>query len=41
MISSDGRRISVPNPHRQEIGKVLLMRILRKARISREQWEQL
>ncbi|MGB7157569.1 MAG: type II toxin-antitoxin system HicA family toxin [Tepidisphaeraceae bacterium] len=41
MISADGRRLSVPNPHRRDVGKALLMKILRKASISREQWEQL
>ena len=41
MVSAEGRRLSVPNPHRQEIRKPLLMKILRKANISREQWEQL
>ena len=41
MISPDGRRISVPNPHRRDVGKTLLMKILRKANITREQWEQL
>ena len=32
-------RLSVPNPHQSEIGKDLLIRILRQANISREEWE--
>jgi predicted RNA binding protein YcfA (HicA-like mRNA interferase family) len=41
MITPDGRRVSVPNPHRKDIGTALLMKILRKANLTREQWEQL
>lgn len=33
--------LTVPNPHRGEIGAELLSRILRQAGISREQWEKL
>ncbi|HEX8219246.1 MAG TPA: type II toxin-antitoxin system HicA family toxin [Chloroflexia bacterium] len=33
--------IRVPNPHRADIGRDLLSRILRQAGISREEWEQL
>ncbi len=33
--------IIVPNPHRGDIGRDLLARILRQAGISREEWEQL
>lgn len=32
--------ITIPNPHQGEIGKELLARILRQAKISREEWEQ-
>lgn len=32
-------RLTVPNPHQDEIGKDLLIRILRQAGISREDWE--
>ncbi|MEN3001125.1 MAG: type II toxin-antitoxin system HicA family toxin [Armatimonadota bacterium] len=34
-------RLTLPNPHRKEIGRDLLARILRQAGISREEWEQL
>jgi predicted RNA binding protein YcfA (HicA-like mRNA interferase family) len=34
-------RLILPNPHQGEIGKHLLARILRQARISREDWEKL
>ena len=32
--------LTIPNPHRQEIGSDLLVRILRQAKISRREWEQ-
>jgi len=31
-------RITIPNPHKKEIGVDLLMRILRQARITRKDW---
>lgn len=31
--------LRVPNPHRSDIGKELLSRILRQAGIDREEWE--
>ena len=30
--------LTIPNPHRKEIGIDLLPRILRRAKISREEW---
>ena len=33
--------LSIPNPHQREIGRELLARILRQARITREEWESL
>ena len=30
--------VSVPNPHREEIGVDLLQRILRRAGVTREEW---
>jgi predicted RNase H-like HicB family nuclease len=33
--------VIVPNPHRGDIGRNLLSRILRQAGISRDEWEQL
>jgi predicted RNA binding protein YcfA (HicA-like mRNA interferase family) len=31
-------RITLPNPHRQDVGVDLLVRILRQAGITREEW---
>jgi predicted RNA binding protein YcfA (HicA-like mRNA interferase family) len=31
----------IPNPHKGDIGRELLARILRQAGISRKEWEQL
>ena len=33
--------VRVPNPHQGDIGKELLSRILKQARMSREEWEGL
>ncbi len=33
--------LRLPNPHRSDIGKELLSRILRQAKIDRDEWEQL
>jgi len=33
-------RLTIPNPHSQQIGVDLLVRILRQAEISREDWDQ-
>jgi predicted RNA binding protein YcfA (HicA-like mRNA interferase family) len=33
--------LRLPNPHRTDIGKELLARILRQARIDRGEWEKL
>ena len=32
------RRLTIPNPHRQEIGAALLSRILKQAGIDRDAW---
>ena len=32
--------LTIPNPHRGEIGKELLARILRQAGVSRAEWER-
>ena len=34
-------RVRIPNPHKSDIGKNLLIRILNEAGINREQWEKL
>ena len=31
-------RLTLPNPHRKEINQDLLLRILKQANISREEW---
>jgi predicted RNA binding protein YcfA (HicA-like mRNA interferase family) len=33
--------LTIPNPHRAEIGKEFLKRILKQANISVEEWEKL
>ncbi|MDM7996468.1 MAG: type II toxin-antitoxin system HicA family toxin [Acidobacteriota bacterium] len=33
------RRLTLPNPHRSEIGVDLLSRLLRQAEIGHEEWE--
>jgi predicted RNA binding protein YcfA (HicA-like mRNA interferase family) len=34
-------KLALPNPHQGEIGRDLLVRILRQAGIEREDWERL
>ncbi|AFZ38267.1 YcfA family protein (plasmid) [Stanieria cyanosphaera PCC 7437] len=34
-------KLFIPNPHRGEISKSLLARILRQANISKDEWENL
>jgi predicted RNA binding protein YcfA (HicA-like mRNA interferase family) len=34
-------RVRIPNPHKEDIGKNLLMSILREAGINKEEWEKL
>ncbi len=36
-----GLKVILPNPHRTDIGRALLARVLREAGISREEWEKL
>ena len=40
MIRGD-RTLRVPNPHRSDIGKELLARLLRQAGITKDEWEGL
>jgi predicted RNA binding protein YcfA (HicA-like mRNA interferase family) len=35
------RKVYVPNPHRGDISKQMLARLLREAEISRDEWEKL
>jgi len=37
----DKLTVRIPNPHRTDIGRQLLSRILRQAGISHEEWESL
>ena len=41
VMSKGSLKVSVPNPHRSDIGKNLLAIILREAGISRREWERL
>ncbi len=41
IMQKNSIKISIPNPHEGDIGKELLAVILRKARISKEEWEKL
>lgn len=34
-------RLRIPNPHQSDISRGLLSRLLKQARISREEWEAL
>jgi predicted RNA binding protein YcfA (HicA-like mRNA interferase family) len=34
-----GKRLTIPNPHRGDIGVGLLAAVLRQAGVSREEWE--
>jgi predicted RNA binding protein YcfA (HicA-like mRNA interferase family) len=36
-----GRKLRIPNPHMEDIGKGLLVRILRQGGIDRKDWEAL
>jgi predicted RNA binding protein YcfA (HicA-like mRNA interferase family) len=36
-----GGKLRIPNPHTEDIGRGLLVRILRQAGIEREEWEAL
>jgi hypothetical protein len=36
-----GRRLILPNPHAGDIGPALLVRLLRQAGVTREEWETL
>jgi predicted RNA binding protein YcfA (HicA-like mRNA interferase family) len=40
MIKGDST-LRIPNPHQSDIGKSLLIRILRQANISKDAWEKL
>jgi predicted RNA binding protein YcfA (HicA-like mRNA interferase family) len=37
-MTRDNLRLALPNPHRGDIGPDLLIRLLRQAGISREEW---
>lgn len=37
----DGVTITLPNPHRGDVGRELLARILRQAGITKQDWEDL
>jgi hypothetical protein len=33
--------VRIPNPHRGDVGRELLVRILRQAGVDRDEWERL
>jgi predicted RNA binding protein YcfA (HicA-like mRNA interferase family) len=37
----DDVTLRIPNPHHSELGKELLVRLLRQAGISKDEWEKL
>jgi predicted RNA binding protein YcfA (HicA-like mRNA interferase family) len=39
-MKRDGLELTIPNPHRGDIGPKLLSVLLRQAGISRKQWER-
>jgi len=41
LMIKDDITLRLPNPHQSDIGKELLARILRQAKISRSEWEKL
>ncbi|MGQ9630261.1 MAG: type II toxin-antitoxin system HicA family toxin [bacterium] len=41
IMLKDDITLRLPNPHRSDIGKELLIRILRQAKIDRDVWERL
>jgi predicted RNA binding protein YcfA (HicA-like mRNA interferase family) len=41
IMEKGNQTITIPNPHKSDIGKEFLLRILKQAEISRETWEKL
>jgi len=40
-MAKDKLSVRIPNPHQDDIGKELLIRILKQAGIERQDWEKL
>lgn len=40
-MKKDGLTLTIPNPHKGDISTPLLLKILKQAGISREEWETL
>ena len=40
-MEKGSQRVRIPNPHKADISKGLLLEVLRKANITREEWENL
>ncbi len=40
-MTRENLSITIPNPHKSDIGRELLLRILRQANIKKEEWEKL
>ena len=41
IMTKDAITLRLPNPHRSDVGRELLIRILRQAHIDRDEWERL
>jgi predicted RNA binding protein YcfA (HicA-like mRNA interferase family) len=41
IMEKDSLTITIPNPHKSDISKELLVRILKQAEINRKVWEKL
>ena len=41
LMRDNGRTFLLPNPHRSDIGREYLIRLLRQAGISKDEWERL
>lgn len=41
IMENGNQTITLPNPHRSDIGKDFLVRILKQAKVDIETWEQL
>lgn len=41
IMEKGSQTVTLPNPHQSEIGKDFLVRILKQARIDKENWEKL
>jgi hypothetical protein len=40
-MMKSGLTVTIPNPHKSDIGRELLARVLRQAGVSRKEWESI